>query len=178
MNSHCPVFHFELGVHVSSALGVTPGLNLAWSELKLSESAELGPVARRHQRRRPDRGLRPAAHSVRWGQSTVSLPGFRFHGASFRVSLSSSSHGTPLPRKRATRGSVGEGNPPSPSPIPQLRSWGLAGEQCTGSGSGGLDALGLRPAPPPAAGLQGPGQAQPSPAHPSAKRGLGLGYDL
>lgn len=142
------MFHFELGVHVSSALGVTPGLNLAWSELKLSESAELGPVARRHQRRRPDRGLRPAAHNVRRGQSTVSLPGFRFHGASFRVSLSSSSHGTPLPCKRATRGSVGEGNPPSPSPIPQLRSWGLAGEQCTGSGSGSLGALGLHPAPP------------------------------
>lgn len=86
VNSHCPVFHFELGVDVSSAWGVTPGLSWARSALKLSETAELGPVAGRHQRHRPDRGLRPAAHSFLWARaqsahlvSGFTSPPFGFH---------------------------------------------------------------------------------------------------
>lgn len=31
VNSYCPVFHFELGVHVSSALRMKSGLTFAWS---------------------------------------------------------------------------------------------------------------------------------------------------
>lgn len=43
VNSHCPVFHFELGVHGSSAFRVKSGLSSAWSGVKLSETAEAGP---------------------------------------------------------------------------------------------------------------------------------------
>lgn len=97
VNSQCPVFHFELGVHGSSAFRVKSGLSSAWLGVKLSETAELGPVAGPHQRRWPGLpalGLRPASPRFPLGQNTVSSPRFRFRLISFPVSLLRGSHRT------------------------------------------------------------------------------------
>lgn len=96
-NSHCPVFHFELGVHVSSVLRVKPGPTFAWLGAKQSETAERGTVSGPHQRRwpgLPDPGLRPASPQLPLGQNAVSLFRFKFRLTSFQVSLLSSSHRT------------------------------------------------------------------------------------
>lgn len=97
VNSHCPVFHFELGVHGSSAFRVKSGLSFTWSGVKLSETAELGPVAGPHQRRWPGLpalGLRPASPQLPLGQNTVNSSRFKFRLTSFPVSLLSGSHRT------------------------------------------------------------------------------------
>lgn len=100
MNSQCPVFHFELGVDVSSALCMKSGLSFIWLGVKLSGTAVLGPVAGPHQRHwpgLPDPGLRPASPQLPPGQNTVSSFRFQFRPTSSQVSLLSSSHRTVSP---------------------------------------------------------------------------------
>lgn len=100
VNSHCPVFHFELGVQVSSVLRMKSGLTFLGRGVKPSETAEWGAVAGPHQRRwpgLPDPGLRPASPQLPLGQNTVSSFRFKFQLTSFQVSVLSSSHRTLSP---------------------------------------------------------------------------------
>lgn len=137
VNSHCPVFHFELGVQVSSVLRMKSGLTFLGRGVKLSETAEWGAVAGPHQRRwpgLPDPGLRLASPQLPLGQNTVSLFRFKFQLTSFQVSLLSSrrEHYLPLPCELIL---------PVRSSLRSQRSWlgscRLEGPEYTGLGSVG-----------------------------------------
>jgi hypothetical protein len=79
VNSHCPVFHFELGARVKSSL------ICACLGVRLSETADPGPI--KGTGRASSLGSQASRPQLPWGQDSLNLSCFEFRLSSFQVSL-------------------------------------------------------------------------------------------